>query len=142
MSVKEFRYDIGAEILEIMEDNNDLPLPNKSRVAKVMMEYFKSEGYVDILKENNYKWRPDESYWEHHIPDITTLLRKNGKSFDFLRNDDFRGQWKFLDKKEENEILKREHSDIGTRTDTHNNKLDDTKWKHNLPHLAEVPLLN
>ena len=57
MSAKDFRTDMGAMIIEAMQEGNDLPLPNSIRLAKVMMEYFKRDGHIDDLKENGYKWR-------------------------------------------------------------------------------------
>ena len=141
--IREDRLDIGAEILRAMEKASDLPLPNKYRLAKVMQEYFKSEGYADELKSQGRSWRGSPEYWTNHLKDISAILRRDGDSFDYYREEgEFKGQWKFLNKKEEGEILSREHADIGTRTDTHNGKLDDTKWKHNIPRLAEVPQLN
>jgi len=143
MSAKEARLSIGADILESMRENDDLPLPNIYRVAKTIQEYFKEDGYVDDLKEMGSRWRPTEDYWRRHINDISSVLAERSKPFAFYREyGEFRGMWKFCNKKEYEIILRREHSDIATRTDNHNLRLDESKWDLQLPHIAEVPLLN
>lgn len=120
-------------------------LPNIYRLAKVMMEYYRNEGFDDEIKIKGYKWKATKDYWIKHLNDVRELLRKKRKLyFEFLReNNTFRGQWKFVNKKQYNEVLKREYSDVGTRTDTYNEKLDDgkEKWNIELPHIEEVPLL-
>jgi len=145
MSIKEERYDIGAEILLGMESNDDLPLPNRFRLAKTMQEYFQDGDYVAELVERKLRWRPKVDYWLHHISDVCQSLRKtHGKYFEYIRKDGgFKGEWKFTSKREYEEKLCMEHADIGTRTENHNDKIDDgnKRWKLNLPLLNEVPQL-
>ena len=82
----QFRRGIGADILEAMEKNSDLPLPNVQRLSKVMTEYFHKEGYIDDVKERGYKWRPDADYWQRNIGVIAEYMRKErNKYFIFLR---------------------------------------------------------
>lgn len=141
MSAKDFRYDMGAEIIESMHNGDDLPLPNIYRLGKVMMEYFKRDGHVDDLKELGYRWRPSVDYFVAHLKDFRKRLRERGMFFEYVREDGgITGEWKFADKKMYEANLKRESVDIATRTDTFNDKLDDgqAKWKLQLPHLDLV----
>ncbi len=144
MSIKEVRCEIGAEILLSMAANEDLPLPNKSRVAQVMQEYFDNarDEYVD----EKSKWYPAKGYWESHMHDICSALRKrHNKVFDYLphKGKISGGLWKFFNKRECDRKLRMEHNEQGTRHDTHNDKLTDckTKWKLEIPALPEVPRL-
>lgn len=143
--VAEFRYKIGAEILEKMDKENDLPLPNIFRLSKVMQEYFVEEGFADELKQSKFKWRPTVDYWRSHIGDIAEGLRKKKKKFFIFRREwgSFSGTWQFV-KKEEYEIaMKRDYADIGTRVTTFNDKLLDgqKRWQLELPSIAQLPLL-
>jgi len=143
VNVKEERLSIGADILESMQENDDLPLPNIHRVVKTMMEYYKQDGYADDLKEMGSCWKPTEDYWRRNINNVASLLAERSEPFSFYREyGDFKGMWKFCNKKEYETIIRRDHADIATRTDNHNQKLDESKWDLQLPHLAEVPLLN
>ena len=144
MSAKEYRLGIGAEILVLMNKNNDLPMPNIYRLSKTMMEYFKLEGYIDDLKEMKYKWRPTEDYWRLHIRDISSYLAtENKRPFCFCRkHGEFKGLWKFCTKKEYENTMYREHADVSTRTDSFNQRLDESKWQLELPHIADVPLIS
>ena len=142
---KDFRMDIGKQILKMMELNDDLPMPNCYRLAKTMQEYFRQEGMIDLLKEQGYKWLPTIDYWVFHLSDIAEYMRREYKLyFGYLRNKgSLTGQWKFLEKKEWETILYRDHSDIATRVETHNDKIDDTgnRWKVDIPIIQEVPVL-
>ncbi len=142
-AAKEIRLELGGNILIAMENNEDLPLPNVHRLAKTMMEYFKRDGYVDDLTEFNYRWRPSEDYWRMHIREIASFLAQEKKiHFCFYREQgEFKGLWQFVNKKEYKETLAREYSDVATRTDTFNQRLEESKWALNLPHIKEVPLL-
>jgi hypothetical protein len=146
MNVKELRMSIGADILAAMEENGDLPLTTKFRLTKIMQEYFKADGHADELKEQGYTWRPTRDYWTFHLDEIREFMRKNRNKFlEYLRPvGEFKGEWKFVSKIEFETIARREHSDIGTRTDTYNNKVDDgnDKWPSlQMPKIKEVPLL-
>ena len=142
----EFRRSIGADILEAMKASSDLPLPNVQRLAKVMAEYFHKEGYIDDVKEHGYKWRPDADYWQRNISAIAEYIRKERKKFFIYWREqgEFRGMWSFVGKAEYEKTLRREYSDNRTRTNTFNDRLTDgqERWKLEIPHIAEVPLLN
>ena len=141
--IKGLRCNIGKEILELMEKNEDLPLPNAYRLSKTMQEYFNSEGFDEDLEK--YKWRPDADYWMKHVSDISDYMRKDSKRyFGFVRNQgELTGQWKFMNKKDCDYSLKRNNSDIATRVDNQNENIDDVskKWKVDVPHIAEVERL-
>jgi hypothetical protein len=147
MGAKTFRLSIGADILEKMEENKEFPISNIRELTKIMMSYFKNKsyGYKKELTKNNYKWKPDVDYWKNHLKDIRELLRKERKRyFEFLRiNRKFEGYWMFVDKEGFFNSLKWGYSDIGTRTESYNDKLDDgnEKWDLKLPHIEDVPLL-
>ena len=140
---KKIRLELGGNILIAMNENEDLPLPNVHRLAKTMMEYFKRDGYVDDLIEFNYRWRPTEDYWRMHIREIASFLAKEKKlHFCFYREQgEFKGLWQFVSKQEYKDTLAREYSDVATRTDTFNNRLDESKWQIDIPHIKDVPLL-
>ncbi len=144
--VKEYRHEMGADLLLMMKDAGDLPLPSGNITGQVMMGHYKTEGLIDDLRAAKMKWRPTAQYWESHLKDCGVALRKRGYHFDFKRYQDddgiLRGEWKFLTKKEEATVLLQENNGISKRSDTHNDKLDDSTYAHNIPHTAEVPLLN
>jgi hypothetical protein len=126
--VKAFRYEMGARILELMEERDDLPLPNVHRLAKVMNEYFKNEGMIDELLEMDYKWRPTIDYWKSHLSDFCEYLRKRDgekKYFVFVREKGLKGSWKFVGLTEYEKSLKWQVSDIETRTGNYNSKAED-----------------
>ena len=145
-TLKEKRINYGVTILEAMEDNEDLPLPNARILSKTMQEYF-VDMYLDDLKETKSKWRPDKDYWLHQLSAIRASMRKQKKAkfFEYKRNDgEWKGLWKFVSKEEYIEILKREHSDVITRRNSHEEKLTDgqAKWViDTVPHMPEMPLL-
>jgi len=118
MNAKETRMVIGAEILEAMQKNEDLPLPNVHRLTKTMMEYFKQDGHADDLKELDYIWRPTKDYWRRHIREIASYLaNKRKKHFCYYREwGSFKGMWQFCTKAEYKATLEREYSDVATRT--------------------------
>lgn len=141
-----YRYGIGAQILNNMDANEDLPLPNVYRLAKVMQEYFVQDGMEEDLKENGYSWRPTEDYWRRHISDISSFMRKEKKQFFIYVQEQgtFKGNWQFVSKQAYVEHLERNHADVRTRTETYNDKLEDgrERWKLNLPGISSVPMLN
>ena len=142
---KQMRLDIGIAILVSMYQNDDLPLPNVHRLSKTMQEYFVSEGHIDDVKERGYKWSPDADYWRNHLSDIRAEMRKAKRwYFEFVREQgELKGEWKFVSKEEYLASLARDHADISTRVDTHNDKIQDgqQRWKVELPLIADVPLL-
>jgi len=141
LSTKEIRHLIGAEILLEMDENEDLPLPNKYRVARVMQEYYEDGDYA----EENKRWRGSERYWLNNLHNISSVLRKAKESrfFQYWRKKgEIRGQWKFLSKKEEQQRLIRSNNDISTRTENHTDEVKDAngKWKNmDIPPLKNVP---
>ena len=144
-NAKSYRMEIGYEILMSMERDEELPLPNRERLAKVMNEYFVREGIVDKIKEDGYSWIPDSEYWSKHLSDLCEYMRVHYKLyFAFIREDgDFSGIWKFTNKGEWERSLKREHQDIATRVETHNDKIDDSqcRWNIKLEKIADVKRL-
>lgn len=146
MSIKEYRLGILADLLLDMEAVQALPLPDSLEVGNMMVDYFYQNGYEKDLEDKKSTWRPTAEYCAARLADTGAVLRKMGKHFDFHRYWDkerlgLRGEWKFLTKREEREVLKMEEKSSLTRATTYNSKLDDSKYKHDLPHLAEVPLL-
>lgn len=125
--VTAYRYGMGAEILKRMEENDDLPLPNIHRVAKVMQEVFINEGMVDRLNEEGYKWRPNADYWRMRMSDIAEYMRKiDNLFFMFVRDQGkLKGQWRFVGKAEFEEVMGRDIVDIETRGKSYNNKATD-----------------
>ena len=123
---KDFRLDLGADILIDMDKCEDLPLPNARRVAKVMMEYYKRDGHEDDIKHSGYKWRPCEDYWRDHLGDVRGRLRERGKFFEYtLFQNSIEGAWRFCGKKEFESNLKKNYAEIGTRTETYIHNIDD-----------------
>ena len=144
--LRDYRYDIGYRMIELMEENEDLPIGNIYRLSEIMQEYCNDEGVVDDLKKDEYTWRPSAGYWRKRMKDITSYIRtEHKKYFGFMRDKGkLTGQWKFMTPEEWKYTSRRGQSDIGTRIETHNEKLDESYGKFNtkLPHLQEVPLLN
>jgi hypothetical protein len=143
----EFRYGIGADILLAMNRNHDLPLPNKHRLAKVMQEYYKRDGYEDRIREMGWRWKASVSYWDGHLDDVRRVLRDKGRPFECVpdREGSILGQWKFPDEKEEDRRLRQKYNDIATRTDSFNEERDGAskKWPSlPIPTIKGVPLLN
>lgn len=143
---KSYRMQVGYDLLMLMERDEELPLPNKERLAKVMHEYFVREGMVDQIKQDGYSWVPDIDYWQKHLADLCDYMRSQYRLyFAFIREDgEFSGIWKFTNKGEWEKALKRDHQDISTRVDNHNEKIDDTtlRWNTQLPKIAEVKRLS
>ena len=144
-NVKSYRMEIGYKILMQMEYDQELPLPNKERLGKVMMEYFDREAMIDAIKEDGYSWEPDAEYWIKHLSELCDYMRTQYRIyFAFIRdNGDFSGIWKFTNKGEWERSLKWDHQDIATRVENHNDKIDDTKnkWNIQLERIADVPRL-
>lgn len=146
MSAKEMRMQIGMNIIELMHERDDLPLPNVHRLAKTMQEYFWTEGFEDDLVDAGYRWRPSVDYWKMHLGDIRSEMRKDRRRyFEFVRNQgELTGQWKFVSEAEYEVSLKRNHADISTRVDTHNDKFKDGRLAWELPKalsIADIPSL-
>lgn len=142
MGAKSVRTQMGMDIIELMEKNGDLPMPNVHRLAKTMMEYFRDEGMGDDLFEAGYSWRPNEDYWRMHLSDIRQQFRKERKKyFEFVRNEGLKGNWKFVNKNEYLDTLKFDNNDISTRVDTYNDKVQggQERWKINVVNLSTIP---
>jgi hypothetical protein len=140
---KSYRMEIGYNILMQMEYDDELPLPNKERLGKIMNEYCIREGVADKIHQDGYTWCPDAEYWVKHLADVSEYMRAQYKLyFAFVRADgEFSGIWKFTNKGEWEKSLKREHNDVKTRIETHNEKIEDTRlrWNIQIPQIAEVP---
>jgi len=134
MSVaKEIRVEIGANILISMAANEEFPLGNARRMSKIMQEFFVSEGFEDILKEQDYVWRPTADYWFDHSKEIREYLRQERKLFLKFKREvgNFQGAWRFLKKGEFENVMKREKAGIKTREMSFNAEIKDSqnKWK-------------
>jgi len=139
-----FRYEMGGRILKIMDENNELPIANIDRLAKTMMEYYKTQGLADELKEAGYKWRPSREYWIVQLRDVREMLREEGRFFEFCPFEgSVQGMWKFVTKKEYKAILARARADLATRVDTFNDRAEagNLKWNTNVAPIPEVRLL-
>lgn len=123
---KKMRLQIGCDILVMMQERDDLPLPNIYRVAKTMQEYFWVEGFEDSLKDLGYQWRPKPDYWRVHMPEIREFLRKSeGVFFEFMRGDSgFKGEWLFVDKEQFEQIMGREAKENGSRIGTYTDRAE------------------
>jgi hypothetical protein len=145
--IREYRYSLGAELLEELGTNGTLPLPSASILVRKMMEVFRSEGYEKKLRDMPVGWRPTERYWRAHLDIIRAYLRQHRNEYlEFVRNDarSFIGEWKFVTKQEYELVLRFEHACIGTQVNHHNEKIEDGKEKWpslSFPMLKEVPLL-
>lgn len=143
-----FRMEIGCQLIDILAENEELPMPNVDRLARTMQEYFTRLGMIDDVKERGYRWKPDVDYWKLKMSDITTRLRvEYGKYFGYTYKPGQKcteGDWKFMTPKEWEKTLRIKHSDIGTRIETQNGKIDESlnDYKVDMPHIKEVPLLN
>ena len=143
--VKRFRFEIGYQILMMIERDGDLPLPNKRMVAKTIQEYFNREGFIDEIKRAGYKWEPDVTYWENNLSQISLFMAHNYKDyFGFLRTNGLQeGIWKFMNKGEYEKHLTFHNQDISTRVDTQNDKIEaaERRWRMEIPKIQEVPRL-
>ena len=147
-SVVHFRCRIGADILEMMEKKNDLPLPNKYRLTKVMEEYSKKDkNFIKYILDAKYKLIPDKNYWLTHLSNvIDILIQERNKPFDYyIPKKQIKGLWKFLNKKEYIEMMNRKILDFNTRGLTFNKKLDNAneymKYNIQLPHFNNMDLI-
>lgn len=142
-----FRMELGCQLLEALEQNEELPMPNIHRLAKTMQEYFNRLGMIDEVQANGYKWRPDVEYWKLKMSDITTRMREEyGRYFGYTYKPGQKcteGDWKFMSPTEWSKTLRIKHSDIGTRIENHNDKIEASvdDYKVNMPRIQEVPLL-
>ena len=145
---REFKYDLGKDLLDLMQKNEDLPLPNKRRLCEIMQEYFISEGMIDRAKAEGSDWKAGEQYWRNHLGEICDYIAKEYKiQFGYVPNKGkiSGGQWKFKNKKECKYTLSRNNSNIATRVDNQNEDIDNVskKWAVGIdvPHIAEVERL-
>ena len=135
MSAKEVRIELGGDVLIAMAANEEFPIGNSDRVAKIMQEYFQSEGFEDTLVELGYKWKPSVDYWKMHLKEIRAYLRENRKLFfEFQRSEataGFSGDWSFLRKGEFEQVMQYERGSLMTRVETYNERCDDghNKWE-------------
>jgi len=142
-TVKLFRIRIGADIVLDMEAKQDLPLPNKPRLAKVMQEYFRAGNYRQKIKDNGMRWIATKEYWEANIDLIIEMLAtENSVSFGWAcQADSIRGSWKFLNEKEYQVIAERKAKELNTRKETYNNFISigtDKMGYKSLPSLVQI----
>lgn len=158
--LRNYRMDIGVEILLDMKKNNEFPFKSKIKLAKTMMEYFYKMGYEDKVYEDGYTWTPDVEYWVFNITGTKTTngitevmyeglqerLRRKHKLFLCYvhTGKGFKGSWKFVNKDEFVSQMERCHGELNTRIDSYNEKVlnGNYKWERvNLPLAQPVPAL-
>jgi hypothetical protein len=141
------RCQMIVDILYLMEKKKDLPLPNIHRLCKVIIEYYKKEGFKENLRASGSKWDLSIFYIRMHMKDIKEISTENYHPFAYHRpKDSLRGLWMFLNKKQYTEILSRELKELETRKETYNKMLEDgnDKMKYNikLPRISDFSKIN
>lgn len=129
------RCQMVVDILQLMEKKKDLPLPNRYRLAKVIIEYWKKEGFRQDLRDNGSRFNLTQFYIHKHMKEIIIVSIENHTPFGFHRPmDSLRGLWMFLNKKQCKEILQRQYKELNTRRETYNNELQEinSKMKYNI----------
>jgi len=145
-ALRKSRLEIGTEILKTMDQHGEFPLPDMYKVVDKMMQYFYEMGFEDKLNEEGSVWLPTNNHWRQNFKLLRELLRYEDKFFEYVKikgGRGFIGDWAFRAKKEYARKLEDDHGDISTRTETYNNRLDDSpdKWKIKLPSIKPVPAL-
>lgn len=152
MSIRDYRMDIGIEILLEMKKNKEFPVKNAYKLADRMMEYFYQMRFEDKLEEDGYTWLPDSEYWRCNLSGVSgyeglqeILRRKKGLFLCFIHTGEgFKGYWDFADKKKYVAEMERLHGDTNTRIETYNEKTEDAmqKWNNvSLPYGQPIPML-
>jgi hypothetical protein len=130
---KEDRNQLGADIVSSMSHNGEFPVKDMYLLADIMMRYFESEGYKEMWEEEfDYKWLPTEGYWQKHLKDVRDTLRRSNHFLEFVReNGSFKGAWRFVKKREFEELMDRERKEIQKRGETYNErvKAGRERWK-------------
>ena len=152
--VKEDRMGLLAQIVEEMEAAGELPLPTANKLAQTIMRYWAQGDYDHEQLEFGYTWGPNVRYVKRNIAGIRSALVSKKKYLVYYRWLEmpekgkkgvvkFRGEWKFVGKTHYKTMMIQENTDIATRVDTHNQHIDDgeKRWKLDISHIAEVPLL-
>jgi hypothetical protein len=135
------RCQMIVDILSLMEKKKDLPLPNRYRLAKVIIEYWKKEGFREDLRDNGSKFNLTSFYINKHMKEVKMVALENHSPFGFHRPmDSLRGLWMFLNKKQCKEILQRQYKELTTRRETYMNELQETnsRMKYNIQ-LPTIP---
>ena len=140
-----YRTRIGADIIERMDKENDLPMPNKKRLCIVMQEYFKRKGFYTGLLDDGYNWKAGKMYWFKKLDEIKSLLYyERNKCFDFVRLEGVenigKGNWKFVAKKEYETILTLTYNGNRTRMMTLEEKIDIGKEKFHITGITAPPV--
>ena len=140
------RCQMIFDILQLMEKKKDLPLPNGFRLRKVIMEYYRKEGFRESLKEQGSKWDLSPFYIQKHISTIKQVSIENQHPFAYHRpKDSLRGLWMFLTKKTYKEIAERLLIELDTRRKSYNDMIENgnSKMKYNLqfPVIPEFTLI-
>ena len=141
--VRNRRLAIGASILEVMEAKKELPLPNIRRLSKVMMEFYNAEDFVEAMPKG-CTWEPTAAYWMNNLDGVRAMLRRDGKYFEYVREQgEWKGLWAFTTKTQYEATLRREYASISSLTDNYNGRLKDgqERWKLPLPAIKELPKL-
>lgn len=152
MSIRDYRMDIGIDVLLEMKKNDEFPIKNKYKLSERMMEYFYQMGYEDKIYEDGYTWQPDAEYWRYNLSKVNgyeglqeILRRKKELFFCFIHTGEgFKGYWTFAGKQEYIAEMERTHGETNTRIETYNEKTEDAmnKWKNvGLPYGQPIPAL-
>lgn len=152
MSIRDYRMDIGIDILMEMKKNEEFPITNRYKLAERMMDYFYHMGFEDKVYEDGYIWQPDAEYWMCNLSNVNgyeglqeILRRKKGLFMCFIHSGKgFEGEWDFASKERFVAEMERLHGETNTRIETYNEKTGDArdKWKNVLlPYGQPIPQL-
>jgi hypothetical protein len=121
-SCRHFRCRLGADVLELMEDKNYLPLPHIDILVKTMQSTFKKMGFADYVEDSGSAWIPTLDYWKRNLNGIKQVLIEERKTpFGYsCKEGSVRGLWKFLDEGEYTETIKRKLKELNTRVESYN----------------------
>jgi hypothetical protein len=142
---KEFRIGLLADtIQEMYTGKNVREYRDTHAFAKAIIVAFGKNGFMGTLMDGGSKWIPTPEYVLNHMNDIQNELARQKTPFGYYREQgEFVGAWKFLTKEECVAMMSRNHADIRTRTEHHNDRLENigVRWHLGLPAITEVPAL-
>jgi len=140
------RIEMIHDIMLLMKKENEFPLGNKYRFAKIVREYFRKYGFADSLKENGSKWNLTPYYITHHMKEIQLVCAEKGKPFGYYRpnNDLFKGMYIFINKKQYIEIKNMIRKGINTMLESEMKEtiaLNGKGFNIPLPEISKVTLI-
>jgi hypothetical protein len=159
-NIRDLKISIGADILECMHQDGLMPsktihtdgmiltapIASKENLALIMNHYFNSSDYSwkYELEDAGSTSMPDTIYWQNQLADIRVELRNRKKYLKYIRyKNGFGGFWKFCNKTEYHNVLRREAAENNTRIEHYNEEVEDgrEKWQLNLPPASPIPEL-